>query len=181
MDGSPECALNNQLTQVVSAFVLRPPACTGTSCNTVFAAVFDVLPPVDALPADTLLYTCVFRIAEDSPLGEYEIGIDGLIAADLAGREVPSEGIPGKIIVESAPSPTATATATVPPTPTPIPCAGDCDGSDSVTVEEIITLVNIALGTQPPAICVAGDRNGDAAVTVDEILIAVNLALLGCP
>jgi hypothetical protein len=33
-------------------------------------------------------------------------------------------------------------------------CTGDCEGPGSVTVEEIITLVNIALGTsQPVSLC----------------------------
>ena len=50
-----------------------------------------------------------------------------------------------------------------------------------VTVDEILTMVNIALGNTPVADCVAGDRNGDGTITVDEILAAVNNALSGCP
>lgn len=60
-------------------------------------------------------------------------------------------------------------------------CAGDCNDDGQVTVDEIITLVNIALGNAPVADCQAGDLNHDSQVTVDEILTAVNSALNGCP
>jgi hypothetical protein len=61
-------------------------------------------------------------------------------------------------------------------------CVGDCNSDSQVTVDEILTMVNIALGTIPltPA-CPAGDANNDGQITVDEILTAVNNALSGCP
>jgi hypothetical protein len=49
-----------------------------------------------------------------------------------------------------------------------------------VTVDEILTMVNIALGTTPVEDCRAGDRNDDGTITVDEILAAVSKALNGC-
>ncbi|MFI5398812.1 MAG: hypothetical protein ACHQ9S_25060, partial [Candidatus Binatia bacterium] len=97
-----------------------------------------------------------------------------------------------------APSGTATPTATVTPnaspttigpsqtpatpagTPTPTPCVGDCNGSNSVTVDEILTMVNIALGNVGVTACTAGDANHDGRITVEEILTAVNNALNGC-
>jgi hypothetical protein len=60
------------------------------------------------------------------------------------------------------------------------PCVGDCDGSGQVTVEDILTMVDIALGSAPLSACSAGDQNGDLLITVDEILVAVNNALNGC-
>jgi hypothetical protein len=77
-------------------------------------------------------------------------------------------------------TPTRTSTPTATPTPTPIPCVGDCDGNGAVTVGEIVTMVNIALGSTPVGDCLAGDRNDDGDITVDEILTAVNNALNGC-
>jgi hypothetical protein len=69
-----------------------------------------------------------------------------------------------------------------PPTPTPgVLCAGDCNGDHTVDVTEIITLVNIALGTTPVMACTAGDVNGDMMIDVTEIIAAVNDALNGCP
>jgi hypothetical protein len=65
-------------------------------------------------------------------------------------------------------------------TATPRLCVGDCGGDDMVTVDEILTMVNIALGNTPVADCLAGDRSGDGTITVDEILTAVNSALNGC-
>jgi Ca2+-binding EF-hand superfamily protein len=63
----------------------------------------------------------------------------------------------------------------------PLVCVGDCDGSYTVTVDEILTLVNIALGNGDISTCLAGDANHDGKITVDEILTAVNNALNGCP
>lgn len=82
----------------------------------------------------------------------------------------------------ATPTPTATHTPTsVPSTPTMAPCTGDCDGSHSVTVDEILTLVNIALGNAAVDACRAGDRDANHAIEVDEILQAVINAQEGCP
>jgi hypothetical protein len=58
-------------------------------------------------------------------------------------------------------------------------CIGDCDGSSDVGVNEIITLVNIALGTAQPSACPQGIPSGDE-VTISLIIQAVNRALDGC-
>lgn len=60
-------------------------------------------------------------------------------------------------------------------------CTGDCDAGGSVTVDEIITGVNIALGTAALSTCTAFDASGDSAVTVDEIVTSIGAALEGCP
>ena len=60
-------------------------------------------------------------------------------------------------------------------------CTGDCDGSDDVTVGEIIVGVNIALDAIPLTTCMAVDADGNTEVTVDELIAAVNNALRGCP
>jgi hypothetical protein len=74
------------------------------------------------------------------------------------------------------PSPTTSATP-VPPTPS---CVGSCNGDAQVTVDEILTMVNIALGNADASACDAGDKNQDGQITVDEILTAVNNALNAC-
>ncbi|MCX8073483.1 MAG: VCBS repeat-containing protein [Candidatus Binatia bacterium] len=67
------------------------------------------------------------------------------------------------------------------PTPTPLPrCVGDCGGDGEVTIDELITMVNIALGSAPVSSCAAGDPNQDEEITIDEIIQAVNRALTGC-
>lgn len=59
-------------------------------------------------------------------------------------------------------------------------CVGDCDRNSDVTVDELVTMVNIALGAADPSTCVAGDANGSGDIAVNEIVAAVNTALKGC-
>ena len=49
-----------------------------------------------------------------------------------------------------------------------------------MTVDELITGVNIALGTASAADCPSFDISGDGALTIDELIAAVNRALNGC-
>ena len=59
-------------------------------------------------------------------------------------------------------------------------CPGDCDGSGDVTINELIVMVNIALGSAPVSDCPTGDSDGDGAIAINEIIAAVNAALNGC-
>lgn len=59
-------------------------------------------------------------------------------------------------------------------------CVGDCNHDGEVTVDELIDMVNVALGSAQ-ASCSAGDANADGEITIDEILTAVNATLNGCP
>ncbi len=61
------------------------------------------------------------------------------------------------------------------------PRTGDCNFDQSVTVNELITGVNIALGTSSVDACVEADANGDGEVAINEILTAVNATLDGVP
>ncbi|MFI5398453.1 MAG: choice-of-anchor Q domain-containing protein, partial [Candidatus Binatia bacterium] len=61
--------------------------------------------------------------------------------------------------------------------PTSAVCIGDCDGSGYVTVDEILTLVNMALGNG--GTCPSGLAAG-VTPDVSVILTAVNKALNGC-
>jgi hypothetical protein len=60
-------------------------------------------------------------------------------------------------------------------------CNGNCDYSGQVTVDDVLKMVNVALGNDLVGTCPAGDSNGDGQITIDEILAAVNNALNGCP
>lgn len=85
--------------------------------------------------------------------------------------------------VTETPAPTATDTTGIGPSPTPTPagstCAGDCNGDGVVTISELITSVNMALGAGG-ATCPAVDGNGDGSVAINELIAAVNGALGGC-
>jgi len=59
-------------------------------------------------------------------------------------------------------------------------CGGDCDEGGSVSIDELIRSVNVALGRLRVADCVAADDNADASVTINELILAVRHALGGC-
>ena len=80
----------------------------------------------------------------------------------------------------STATPTPTPTPTLGPSPTPGPCYGDCDHSGTVTVDELVKGVNIALGNLAPDECPAFNCNGTGKVTVDCLVKSVNAALNGC-
>jgi hypothetical protein len=75
------------------------------------------------------------------------------------------------------PGPTSTPTAT----PSVSGCIGDCNNDSVITIDEILTGIDIVLGNADLSSCENFDGNGDGLVTVDEILTAVNNALNGCP
>jgi hypothetical protein len=68
--------------------------------------------------------------------------------------------------------------AGAPPT---LPCVGDCNGDGMVAVDEILTMVSVALGASDHSACMAGDANGDDLITINEIITAVNNSLAECP
>jgi hypothetical protein len=49
-----------------------------------------------------------------------------------------------------------------------------------VAINEVVLLVNVALGNTPVSQCSPGDGNSDGRVTIDEIVRAVSAALTGC-
>lgn len=101
--------------------------------------------------------------------------LDAVALTIAAGRDV----VPTRTPTASA-TPTATPSAT--PTLTPAPaCAGDCDGSGAVGINELVTAVGIALGNAPVTTCGAADRDRDGAVAIHELIAAVASALDGCP
>ena len=60
-------------------------------------------------------------------------------------------------------------------------CQGDCNSDGTVSIDELVVLVTVALGSRPPSACTAGDANGDGTVRVSELVGAVKAALDGCP
>jgi hypothetical protein len=59
-------------------------------------------------------------------------------------------------------------------------CPGDCDGDATVTVDELVIGVTIALGNQPSEACDPFDADGNGVVTVEEVVRAVANTLFGC-
>jgi pimeloyl-ACP methyl ester carboxylesterase len=61
-----------------------------------------------------------------------------------------------------------------------VACPGDCNGDGTITVDELVRGVSVALG-DTSARCSTLDQNDDDAVTVDELTTAINTALSVCP
>src|SRR5262249_32831672 len=60
-------------------------------------------------------------------------------------------------------------------------CAGDCDANGEVTIDEIVSMVNILLGDSAFSVCPAGDANNSGDIEINEVIIALNNLLLnGC-
>lgn len=99
-----------------------------------------------------------------------------------AGNSVNLDGTPfGDQPAGTTLAVTVESVAAATPTVAPAVCVGDCNSSGDVTVNEIITLVNLALGNGSVSECLAGDADHSGTVTVNEIIVAVNNALAGCP
>lgn len=179
----PDCTSN--LPDTAAAFVFRPAGCAGDACTHIFIAVFPTF-PIRAIPDGATLFTCRFAVAGNAPLATYPLDLGPLVVSDVTGNAITNAiGVDGGIEVGPAPTPTptdtATPTVTATPSPSPTPaCTGDCNQDGRVTVDEIVTLVSIALGTISIDGCLAADANGDGRVTVDEIVTAVSNGLSGC-
>ena len=59
-------------------------------------------------------------------------------------------------------------------------CAGDCNGDRAISIAEVVTAVNIALGFDAPGVCPSADADDDDSVSIDELIAAVTAALSGC-
>lgn len=59
-------------------------------------------------------------------------------------------------------------------------CAGDCNGDSEVTVDELLRVASIAIGTAPLGGCIEAEVTLDEQVTVEDIGYAIDAALNGC-
>jgi len=67
------------------------------------------------------------------------------------------------------------------PGPPSSACPADCDGSGTVTIDEVVQTIRIGSGLAFFLVCPAADRDGNLRVTIDEIVQAVQSVLDGCP
>lgn len=204
VDGNPDCAANPAIDKNATGFRFLPLGCDpAVDCASVrvFVISFENLDPI---PDDSVLYQCHVAIAADATPGTHALQIAEVSASAAGGQLVDTTGVDGEVqVVETPPTPTATTTATVtatvaatpssPPTatetPTPLPsatptppaCVGDCNGDFSVSINELLTGVNIVIGAAPTSSCLGLDVNGDGSVVINEIIQAVNNALNACP
>ncbi|MBI3782095.1 MAG: hypothetical protein HY270_01715 [Deltaproteobacteria bacterium] len=150
------CTADDQSTLGASA---TNPAVTGTA-----SATISNLPDGSTIGPVTVsgsAFSCA-KLAAGNPGG-------GGIVSAFAIPDIPQIG-PVAVTVALVAKETTTAST----------CAGDCGGDGEVTVDELITMVNVALGNAQASTCTAGDTNGDNDITIDEIVAAVGKALNGC-
>ena len=94
----------------------------------------------------------------------------------------PCEGAGGTPTVTGvAGTETPTPTATAVPTGTTAACVGDCGGDGMVSISDLVTGVNIALGSLPITACPAFDCQNNGMVPINCLVQGVNNALGGCP
>lgn len=188
-DGSPDCRANRALEKSFLA-QFQPAGCVGDQCRAVRAFLFSDEPDLTAIPVGSPLWSCTVQIAADAPLGAYALTLTDPLLVDHEGEELEDvQGVHGAIVVLATPTPTVTASSTPTRTSSPtatasattVPgCAGDCNDDRAVTVDELVLLVNVALGREPLEVCPTGDLDGDGSLTVNEIIVAVLSALEGC-
>jgi hypothetical protein len=61
------------------------------------------------------------------------------------------------------------------------PCPGDCNRGGEVSIDELITSVNIAIASTPVDGCAVADGNADGLIAINELIAAVSASLDGCP
>lgn len=168
-------ALDVVLVAPPTATATATPIATASATNTPVATNTITATPTPTLPigADTPTSTAT---ATNTPTSG--IGTNTATATQTSTPTAPVGGTAtaSASLTPTQPAGTATATATG-----GIACAGDCDGDGDVAINELITLVNIALGLQPVSTCLAGDINRNDEIAINEIITAVNNALNGCP
>lgn len=95
---------------------------------------------------------------------------------------VPYRSKPGPhtLTLESGPIPFGQVTAPFEVTGEPLPCSGDCNLDERVVVDELVTGVNITLGSRTTESCPPFDVDADDTVAVNELVMAVDAAIRGC-
>jgi hypothetical protein len=161
---APDCEVNAAIRKEATQFTFLPQGCAGAACTGVRALVFSFTSPNRLVQDGAVLYSCHVAIGPETPLGHYPlvVGNVALSFPNPPGGEVCSSysavlcrAVDGSVTVAALPTPTPTKTATNSPTP----CLGDCNGTGRVTVDELVTIVNIALGNLSASSCQAGDAN----------------------
>ncbi len=108
-----------------------------------------------------------------SPTGSATVAATPTVPTFTASATPTATPTPTTSAGATATAATATATATIEP---PM-CAGDCNGDEMVTIDELIRGVGIALGNLPITDCLGIDRDDSGDVTIDELVGAVAQAL----
>jgi len=155
LQGNPDCSLPLGIGKQ-GEFTFTPSGCDpGTTCSGICA---DIGGSPSVIMNGATLFNCRIAIAPNAPLEEFPLTCSAPSASDPNGAALVAQCTSGVAIVQ-------------------INIPGDCNGDGMVTIDELITGVNIALGNLPVTACPAFDTNRDGRVTIEELIAAVNAAL----
>lgn len=166
----------------------RTSTASATSTATLAATATQTAVPTAAFTATSTVTSTAAATTTGTPT---PAAADTATAAASASATVPIGSTPtphstAAASTTPATTPVATATAdpfataTATPTHTTEPgCAGDCDADGVVTVDDVLVMVEGALGVEA-VVCPSADLDGDGAITVDEIVAAIARGLGPC-
>lgn len=153
------CRVNSTIGKSLSASILSTDA-TSTTVRVLVQSSQNNAP----IPSGAL-YTCAFRVATAALPGTYRLDNALALATTSDGATITGvNGAHGAVTVSLIGR----------------ACSGDCDADGTITIDELIVGVNIALGNRPVDDCLSLDPNGDGAVTINELIAAVSNAVNGC-
>lgn len=157
--GAPDCTVNAALQKPDSTFEFQPAGCTAATCDELCA---DIRGPqgTPVIPVNSMLYSCRVQIPGSTANGDYALLCGVGSATTDEGGTTRLDCEPGAVIVQ-----------------TRLP--GDCTGTGTVTIDELILGVNIALGLRPITDCPAFETDAAGGVSVSQLVAAVNVALNG--
>jgi len=161
-NGHPDCSVDAGIDKPGSGFAFQPAGCTpDVDCVGVRGLIL-AIDNIEPIADGATLFRCTVAIAPGAAPVRYPIGCFAALGSDADGAAVPLACVAGSVSVSRA-------------------CPGDCDGDGQVTIDELLTGVNVILGTTGVVQCPSFDADFDDAVTVDELVTGVLDALNGCP
>jgi hypothetical protein len=159
-------------TATAASTASHTPSATATS-----SATLTVVPSATATATSTSTGTATSTAASaPTPTASHSVTVLPTATATLTLSPVPSASATNTITAAPPATATATPTATLAATPS---CQGDCNGDGQVTIDELLVIVNIALGNSPVSECPA-EANQQDGVRIGEVLAAANSSLSRC-
>jgi hypothetical protein len=156
---APDCTVNDAIQKADSSFAFAPSGCDPSSTCQSMCADIHGANGTPAIPQGAMLYSCRIAIPNTTANATYPLDCPGPNGGKTEqGNPVAANCSAGAVIVQTN-------------------LTGDCDGNGEIAINELITAVNVSLGTLPISACPAFNTSPDGMVTIDQLIVAVNNAL----